>query len=506
MKKILNYLVLFGCITMFIQCAPKAFIYTKDDGTSTTYGKNYTKITDPDKIQDNDVKNNVQVTVFTLNLEDPTNRSLQITSGYLNQRLVLKSKSPISFRVINANPLKYKYVINHEYVDFFKDANYDPADSVSAFIALQNGRHSIMDTIAAQDSIHGATYNIKAIRSYNLIWDEPAIANELGIRRLDPYDTQSDFKNVENALKIVGKKAENLHKTLANGIAQFGSEEFLNKQDIAQLRNYSNEQNIQILAYIRLIDSDVQDFNDSAFTAKYDILKQTLKFDLDFIKESITRLFSLQFEYRLEPQDINGKNIDVVKINVKKYPLTGDPTPIITPYNIWISGGLKLDVSAGIYMTSLNDYEYSTEDVTIQQGTTTVTQQKIYLNNKNQLDFGVGGMLNISPRGGTWVKPALNIGTLITTSQKLQILAGGGVIFGKEERVIFHGGLALGFRNKIESRYKIDGQESYDLGANKNVPTTNSFGTGYFFGITYNFNKIKAAIPEKKNTKDEVAE
>ena len=37
------------------------------------------------------------------------------------------------------------------------------------------------------------------------------------------------------------------------------------------------------------------------------------------------------------------------------------------------------------------------------------------------LHFGFGTMVNISLRGGSWVKPALNFGALFTSNQKFQI-------------------------------------------------------------------------------------
>ena len=85
----------------------------------------------------------------------------------------------------------------------------------------------------------------------------------------------------------------------------------------------------------------------------------------------------------------------------------------------------------------------------------------------------------------------MSVGALFTANQKFQILAGGGLILGKEERIVLHGGLTMGAVTTIADGYATDGSTSYDLGTNGTVPTSNKFSFGHFFGITYNFGKVK---------------
>ena len=288
-----------------------------------------------------------------------------------------------------------------------------------------------------------------------------------------------------------------------NEVNNLKAEEFLNKDNVITIRNDFSNRYIQLIAQITLLNQDIISLDDENIKQEYLKFLSPIEATFNTIKLNINKLFQLQFEYYLPPVDVNGKNIDLLKVNVERNNIDGNPSPTVFSYNIWISGGLKIDVSAGFFLTSLIDYEYETKDVEIVQGTATVTQKAIYLVNKNELDFGVGGMINISPRGGTWIKPSLSVGTLVTSAQKLQILAGGGLIFGKEERLIFHGGLTLGYRNQLSSQYKDDGSESYDLGSTATGPTRNAFATGYFVGISYNFGKVnKAKVPTKQPATD----
>ncbi len=190
------------------------------------------------------------------------------------------------------------------------------------------------------------------------------------------------------------------------------------------------------------------------------------------------------YSYTL-PKDINGKNIDVVEITLERYDKTiTNPTPDIYRYNIWVTGGVKIDISGGIFLTSLMNKEYETKD-------DTGTNKFIYEKNKGNYDFGFGSSINISLRSGSWIRPALGIGALFTTGQKFQIITGLGLIIGKEERIILHGGLAMGAITVISNNYKTDGSTSYSLGGDGAIPTTNKFSFGHFFGVTYNLGKVK---------------
>ena len=100
-------------------------------------------------------------------------------------------------------------------------------------------------------------------------------------------------------------------------------------------------------------------------------------------------------------------------------------------------------------------------------------------------------IINVSLRGGSWVRPGLSIGALFTTNQKFQLLTGLGFIIGKEERIVLHTGLSMGRISRVSDNYKTDGSVSYNLGTEGTLPMTEKFSFGHFFGLTYNFGKVK---------------
>ena len=79
----------------------------------------------------------IQTKVFTLNLGEPTLNSLR-DSVNSNSKLVIKAKEPLAFKLVNGNPYKYKYVINHKFVNFFDGQGYNPLDSLKTKPALRS--------------------------------------------------------------------------------------------------------------------------------------------------------------------------------------------------------------------------------------------------------------------------------------------------------------------------------------------------------------------------------
>jgi hypothetical protein len=78
-----------------------------------------------------------------------------------------------------------------------------------------------------------------------------------------------------------------------------------------------------------------------------------------------------------------------------------NPAPDIYKYNIWVTGGVKIDISGGIFLTSLMNKEYETKD-------DTGVNKFIYEKNKGNYDFGFGSSINISLR--KWVMDSSSIG------------------------------------------------------------------------------------------------
>lgn len=112
------------------------------------------------------------------------------------------------------------------------------------------------------------------------------------------------------------------------------------------------------MQYLANFEYEAKSFKDESLeNAIKSISEKTIS-----IVTNIDRLCNVNLENFLLPIDSHGENIDAVEITLTRY--SADETPKFidsNKYTIWIEGGLKLDVSAGVFITSLVNNEYYTE-------------------------------------------------------------------------------------------------------------------------------------------------
>ncbi len=414
----------------------------------------------------------IETKVFELNLGKPSKNALTATDS--SNKLVIKTNQLLSFDLKNANPYKYKYVINHRFVDLYEGQGYNPLDSIGKVVPIKNAM--TQNSEKNNDSIF-QEHNSMSEFSTNFIKGKET-ANE-----------EEDKTNIKNATKVLQKSFNDLKVNVDTYIVEISAEDFLDKNKFDSIRKNFNTSYINLLSASQNIGNEAENFPE---TSEYFSKKQKPIDSISVkIKNEISKMYQLKLYNYLLPIDINGKNIDVVEVTLERYDRSvANPIPDKYVFNIWVKGGLKIDISGGVFLTSLMDKEYETKD-------DTGNNKFIYSKEKGDYDFGFGSMINLSLRGGSWVRPALSIGALFTTNQKFQILTGFGLILGKEERIVLHGGLTMGAVSRISDQYKTNGEISYDLGTEGTVATNNKFSFGHFFGITYNFGKVKKQEPAK---------
>lgn len=480
---------------------------------------------------------NIKTTVFTLNLDTPTENALKSSDSA--KKLVLPAKNPLAFKLKNGNPYKYRYVINSRVVSFFGDAKVNYLDSIPKVIIpkknlettqvtdinneikkLESERDSLIvkntslissgqknlsikeeirkneekiekiNTTIRNLSYQISLYKSKAPNAYEIIIENKIDAINLFIRVIEPENSDDDKTNISNAFQLIKKMSTDLKSDINKYTFEISSEDFLDRDTFVNKRARFNSTYIKLLNDISKLNSDAMNFDD----IKEDYVKKLNEFNTISIeiKQEISKMFQLKLNNYLLPVDINGKNIDLVEVSVKRYDKTAtNPTPDEYTYNIYVKGGFKIDISGGLFITSLMDKEYETKDALVDVNGTTETQKIIYEQNKGNYDFGFGSMINVSIRGGSWVRPAFNVGALFTANQKFQILSGLGIILGKEERIILHAGLSMGSVAEISNQFVADGNTSYNLGTSGQVSTVDKFKFGHFFGLTYNLGKTK---------------
>jgi hypothetical protein len=487
----------------------------------------------------------IKTKVFTLNLGEPTTNSLK-DSVDESTNLVVKSKELLAFKLVNGNPYKYKYVINHKFVNLFEGQEYNPLDSIGKIIGQQKktetNPHEIIDLKAKIETelkekqeelkkikiklfasnFKSANKNLLMSKQLQLKTQINSLENQLKnlssqsnsqyiskstysssfinntkfnnllniLKSRNAKNEEDDKINIKNASIVLKQSFDDLKIDIDKYEAEISAEDFLNKSEFITKREDFNKRFLKLIIDLQGINDEVIDFPDLTddFNKKVvEISKISEK-----IKASISKMYKVKLHNYLLPVDINGKNIDVVEITVERYDKTAtNPTPDKCSYNIWVKDGLKIDISGGLFITSLLDKEFETKD-------DTNGNKFIYEKNNGDYEFGFGSTLNISLRGGSWVRPGLSIGALFTTNQKFQLLTGLGIILGKEERVVLHAGLSMGRITKISGDYKTDGSTSYNLGTVGTVPTTDKFSFGHFFGITYNLGKVKKQDDKQK--------
>ena len=222
-------------------------------------------------------------------------------------------------------------------------------------------------------------------------------------------------------------------------------------------------------------------------------------------------------EYSL-PTHTNLKNVDLIRYEIKREDKvvkasqggqTGQATQTYV-YDVWLKGGLKIDLSAGVFASALVDYDY--EKLLVPNSPTSTLGDSIHVVRKNKggYNFGFGGMVNITPRlGANWVNIGMSYGVIYSSNQKLQLLAAGSLHLGKTERIILHGGVSFGFAQTLDKSknffVEVEKDKRYAVRADietYNVPTIDKFRSAAFFGISYNLSKKHAlqAVSNQGNT------
>jgi hypothetical protein len=387
--------------------------------------------------KEDSVPKHITTTVITIDLSLPKSESVKNSDNL--KRLVVKNKNPLAFNLINGNPFRYRYALNFKKINLFTNETF--------YVSAE-------DLAEAKKTQDAGAKPISPVSSGSIIAKQISLSPKISKLKIEIEKFISDISDDSNL-----------------DLIKFNLEKDKFKKSYIEYVNEIDEIKIEIsqLAPIDLTVNKNQD-------------------EIDKISESIRLLIEKLIKTKdnnyLLPIDINGDNIDYIEVQLDIYDGNNE-TPETYKYKVWIRGGLKIDASGGVFITSLFDDEYyTTEGID--------NQKLIFKQDNGEYDFGFGTMVNISLRGGSWARPALNFGALFTSNQKFQMLAGFGLILGKSERLILNAGLSMGRVNVLNDNYHADGKTLYNLGTDGTIPTNEKFKFGNFFGITYNFTKPKS--------------
>lgn len=402
----------------------------------------------------------VKTKVIIVDLSEPNKNSIKIYEGLLCENednckckskwLSVKSKEMVAIKLINGNPFKYTYKIDTKNISFFNDEN------------------------TSEKIIEEAKKEVKK-----------------DMKLLSDYDSIKDIvnrnKQVVEGIDSLSIEVKSLYETL-------NQKNTLVEADYTKRKEFLTTAKEHLKTIYKLLLNNEEKFEEDAL---YSNIQKSLLETKDKAEKSIENIiykfYSINFDIYTLPIDIQGKNINALEFKIHRFDKetkVEDTDFASTPYNIWIKGGLKIDVSAGLFFSSLYDYEFDKRDDLSTPGNKIIT-----LKNKGAYDLAFGSMINTYVRMNSWVVPTINFGAALTKNEKLQVLFGGGVILGKEERIIFTAGISMGKVERIADSYSVG--ESYNLGDSGTLPTQSEFKFGHFFGVTYNLSKVKKISLEK---------
>ncbi|MFT4152689.1 hypothetical protein [Parafilimonas sp.] len=282
---------------------------------------------------------------------------------------------------------------------------------------------------------------------------------------------------------------------------------------LAELSNYLNAFNISPCSIsenrsnLIIIKSRIQ----SQFNLSTDVLDDLVKkFDTTnqkdiaiAVKNIVSGLDSLKPLVYSTPRLVNRDYINIKVVNSNNETIADE--------NIRTSFGLKIDYSAGVFLTGLRDDNFAFFDTTVSYKPDSAAAARdtsgsyIKKQTVNNMSVGFGVLVHVYPRISSNYNFGITTGFMATTNVDLNILLGGSFIlqslFGSNNRVVFNGGIAWGKVKRLSTSY----QKGYhtetvtDLNHpsytyNRPVfysttgdPTVQVWRTSWFFGITFNF-------------------
>lgn len=407
----------------------------------------------------------VNTKVIQVDLSVPHEKSISICNDAdcisldNSKWLSVKSREMIAIKLINGNPFKYTYKIDTQNLSFFND---------QAVTAQQ-----VIAEVKAKADADNASKNFA--------------------ESVDRDKNKNSITNILNDNQQLNQEVDNLNIDVESLYKILKQKNTLVEDDYDDRDQFISDAKDQLKKSYELLNTLEQEKDNSQYANVKEIVLLTKVKAEKNIESIISKFYNIDFNVCTMPMDVQGKNIDVAVCTLRRFDKETkeeDLSFASKPYNIWIKGGFKIDVSAGLFFTSLYDSELSTKDDPAIAGNKIIT-----LKNGGDYDLAFGSTINSYVRMNSWIVPTLNFGAVITQNEKLQVLLGVGAILGKQERIIFSTGFSMGKVTRIADSYSVGG--SYNLGNSGDVPTQNQFKFGHFFGITYNLTKVKKISLDK---------
>jgi len=246
------------------------------------------------------------------------------------------------------------------------------------------------------------------------------------------------------------------------------------------------------------------------------------KDSLDAVIQSIaaqyyTFISKQLFNYKVYHAQIQVPDQDFFDLSMRN--VATDKDAGILNRHFRVSGGFKIDFSAGVFLTGLSvpefvaqphTYKYRpvtflVDPVTGQVDTTftgtlrDTTGNLIHTKNP-RMNYAAGFLLHAYTRSGIFANCGITTGLLVN-NDGFQMLLGGSTLFNiRKSRIAFSGGMAIGKQKTLSPTVENSvWKDSYVEGmidnlppffAGSDVPYFEKWRTSWYFGLTYNFNSV----------------
>lgn len=424
-------------------------------------------------------------TLIELDQCNKVNSPLSISSnGQARKWLYVKTSESLRFQVKNVNPNSLTVAINGDFADVLSEPGGGP-DIAKELTAPSSTTPS--SNTGGSSGLTTATTAEEAIDDI-----EQRIIPDLDIRisRIDDLNNLLNNRLTQDC--FVGVTNETFKKEV---------KDVLNGQTPASTQ-------IKVKELFRSFTSDLAIIGTT--NSRYNDLKATLddyqaelsKDAFDAIKQKIEKIAraipnSVVSSELIPPA--SWRNNDVVRFTVEKTKSSGAKTT--ATYDVYIVGGIKIDVSAGVFVNGLVDENYVGQQKPTSTSTTSssvaeAAQYKPVLDAGDKVSFAAGSLINIYPRFNI-ARGGLNFGLSFGASVGNRVNYYGGVsaLIGRTQRIVLTYGLAFGKVKRLSELYT-DRDKYYTVESGQ-FATREVIDHNWFFGLTYNLGGMRSTDAKK---------
>lgn len=384
-----------------------------------------------------------------------------------NRKLKLPHRSMLSFGIINNNPFRYTYSINQNKLAFNTDAT-SFLERMDKFMAEQTNRAVV-----------------KGTASENMPNKDTAKGKEISL-----IPVESLKREVETILKESEKLLEDL-KVYSSTIA---IQQCLSKDEIeSKLHEFTNrymkitgssmfQSKIEgLIKKLNSLDQPKKGDNKVDSILILNAISQLQKYTSKDIEKGLTQLLKGTYNYALLPIQVSDDNVDAIELEVQQEDqLTGKT--VSYKYAFYISGGIKIDFSAGPFISTLTDHKYKLND------------KYVMRQRDDNMSYALASLMHVYFRTTSHFNAGLYLGVGVTDDQRANLMSGVSLMFGRKDRVCLNGGVVFGKVKRLSQPYQIGSEYT----GKDEIPVVDVYKMGWSIGITYNLTKPKVLKPDNQ--------